>query len=348
MLGDSPLAAGYGWGSTYPGSRARRALQGLAPILAEADVVFGNLEVQLSHYGEGRSRMERNSMRGHPEYAAFLRELGFNVVAVANNHAMQHGDRAFNDSVEVLRSAGIQVAGLRGTAGWHAEPVRRTALTGSTIGILAYSLRPRQYGQGTPSYADGPEAAILEDTKRLASEVDHVAVSLHWGEEFAMQPSASEVAFAHRLCEAGADVIIGHHPHVARPVARHGTSCIAYSLGNAVSDMTWQPQFRAGLALRCELGSGANRIGIAHLNTDHSYLPSTDGRWDYAAAAENVEGLPEPDYAMAVEESMRSYRRAALRHMALKIWRSPVEVAAELVRVKARNLAARISSRITA
>src|SRR5438874_12630516 len=85
MLGDSPLPAGYGFRSRYPGSVAAEALKALRPALAGNDVVFGNLEVQLSGRGRGRTRMVRDMMRGDPEYAAVLRDLGFNVLAVANN-----------------------------------------------------------------------------------------------------------------------------------------------------------------------------------------------------------------------------------------------------------------------
>jgi len=342
MLGDSPIAAGYGWRSRYPGAAARLAIEGLRPALSGADIVFGNLETQLTRDGLGNSRMARNMMRGDPEYARVLRDLGFNVLSVANNHAMQHGRDGFGESVATLRKAGISVAGLRGTDGWNAEPVRMTAASGLTIGVLAYSLRPMQYGTGDPSYASGPQPSILADASRLIGEVDQVVVSLHWGEEFTDLPSESEVTFAAHLADVGVSLVLGHHPHVVRPVIVRNRTCIAYSLGNAVSDMVWQQAFCRGLALRCRLGDGTISAEAIDIETDAQYVVRTAGAWRSVVIDGGHCGLPEPAYQEAIAASMLSYRKAALRHMVRNVWRSPLPEAIELFRQKARNLLARI------
>jgi poly-gamma-glutamate synthesis protein (capsule biosynthesis protein) len=344
MLGDSPIPAGYGWRSRYPGNAAKEAIEGLGQVLTGADIVFGNLEAQLARTGAGETRMARDMMRGDPEYAQVLRDLGFNVLAVANNHAMQHGIAAFEESVTTLRQAGIDVAGLRGADGWNAQPVIRSAASGLRLGVLAYSLRPRQYGTGHPSYAGGPESAILADAARLAMEVDQVIVSLHWGEEFVSLPSESEVRFADQLGDAGVALIIGHHPHVVRPVVVHAGTCIAYSLGNTVSDMTWRPEFRRGLVLRCRLGEAEPLVDSIEIETDANYAVRVTGDWR-TVRTDAVPGLPEVRYQEAIDDSMRVYRRAALSHMIRNVWRSPLRVSIELFRQKARNLVARVVHR---
>lgn len=344
MLGDSPLAAGYGFHSRYPGDRAQTALEGLRPALAGADLVFGNLETQLTREGYGRTELARNMMRGDPEYASVLRNLGFNVLAVANNHAMQHGAAAFDETVATLRGAGIDVAGLRGSPPWNALPVRRRAAD-VTIGILAYSFRPRQYGTGSPSYATGTEDAILGDVRRLRPEVDHVVVSLHWGEEFVAHPSTSEVRFAKQVIDAGAVLLLGHHPHVVRPVVLEANGCIAYSLGNAASDMIWQSQLRLGIALRCRLGDVTPEIDAIPIMTNRDYCVSTSTLSIPLSGSADVCGLDENEYQKSIRLSMRNYRRAALFHMIRNVWRSPVTLTAGLLTEKARNLVARLAGR---
>ena len=338
MLGDSPIAAGYGFHSRYPGWAAQEALAGLRPAFAGADVVIGNLEVQLTRSGLGATRLARNMMRGDPEYAPLLRQIGFDVLAVANNHAMQHGPEAFAETVATLRAAGIAVAGLRGTQPWTATPVYCRTQSGAVVGVLAYSFRPRQYGMGDPCYATGSEPLILDDIARLGAEVEHVVVSLHWGEEFTNQPSAAEVRFADDVIRAGAKLLIGHHPHVARPVVARQDGCIAYSLGNAVSDMVWRSEFRHGLALRCRLGQTSPEVELLSVVTDNRYHAHVETSSAPRVAPLINSGLEEIEYQEAVTESMRRYRRSAFWHMIRNVWRTPPSLTTELFSQKARNL----------
>jgi len=342
MLGDSPIAAGYGFHSQYPGSAARDALAGLRPAFIGADVVIGNLEVQLTRGGLGTTRLARNMMRGDPEYAQLLRDVGFDVLAVANNHAMQHGPEAFAETVATLRAAGIAVAGLRGEEPWTAAPVYYATRSGAVVGILAYSFRPRQYGTGEPCYATGSEALVLEDVARLRAQVEHVVVSIHWGEEFTDQPSAAEVRFADELVRAGAKLLLGHHPHVARPVVTREDGCIAYSLGNAISDMVWRSEFRHGLALRCRLGQTVPQVELLSIVTDRRYRVHVERSSACTVAPDLIPGLQETEYQEAIAESMRRYRRSALWHMLRNVWRSPPSLTIELFSEKARNLWTRL------
>jgi hypothetical protein len=91
-------------------------------------------------------------------------------------------------------------------------------------------------------------------------------VSIHWGEEFVSIPSDREIEWAKAMIEAGADLIIGHHPHVLREIARHGRGLVAYSLGNFVGDMTWNPLNRQSGCLVVH----ANRSGLL----SHEFCPA--------------------------------------------------------------------------
>ena len=256
QLGDSPTSVGFGFGSRYAGSDLASVLDGIRA----AGALRGRRGVREPRGPALRahvatSTLAARQMRGDPRFAPMLRAAGFTVLNVANNHAVQHGVGAFHDSVASLRAAGITPCGVRGAAPWASAPVTLVA-NGVRVGVLAYCLRPRQYGGAEPPYAEGSPDEIRADVARLRPDVDALLVSLHWGEEFVPVPSVDETEFARSLIDAGATLILGHHPHVARPVERYGAGVIAYSLGNCVGDMVWYEPFRRGLLLEAEIAGG--------------------------------------------------------------------------------------------
>src|SRR5690349_12917072 len=223
QLGDSPVSVGFGLTSRYRSRGLDGVLSPLRPLFDGADLVFGNLECPLSTAGLDATSWRSAQLRGEPSFAGALARAGFTVLNVANNHAVQHGSDAFRETVDLLTGAGIQCCGVRGEGSWCSQPaiLPMPGSTGRRLGVLGYCLRPRQYGTQEPPFAEGTGAEILGDVVRLKASVDAVVVSLHWGEEFVSQPSRAEVALGHAVIEAGAALIIGHHPHVLRPVERY-------------------------------------------------------------------------------------------------------------------------------
>ena len=333
QLGDSAIRAGFGFRTAYPsGDQFARALEDVRPQFADADVVFGNLECTLSEQGLVPSRWRSVQMRGHPGFAEALRATGFNVLNVANNHANQHGDAAFHETVELLRAQGISACGVRGKSPWHSEPVSLVTRDGSRVGVLGYSRRPRQFGDGTPPYAEGSDDVICADVRRLKATVPQVIVSLHWGEEFVTKPSQAEVGFAHRLFDAGASLVLGHHPHVLRPIEESPKGVVAYSLGNFVGDMVWYSDFRRGAILRCTLGDDAVAVErVTGTFLDESFRPRlvADSLPDVVRTP--IAGLDADAYGHEVRRTVRLQRLAAYRHAAVNAWRYPPKILAQLV-----------------
>lgn len=319
MLGDSSIAVGFGVRGRYPGARLGQVFAELAPRLQGADIAIGNLECPLTPVGLGASRWARDQMRGDEAYAQVLREAGFTAIAVANNHAMQHGGEAFSRTVAALRSEGLLVLGVRGKAPWHAEPVTY-ASHGASVAMLAYSWRPRQYGVGVPPYADVLEPAVVADVARARATHDSVIVSLHWGAEFVTQPSTAEVAFAHALVEHGADLVLGHHPHVVRPLEMHGKSAIAYSLGNCVTDMLWLDQLREGAVLEVNLSPGATDVRLTRTRVDDNCRVRVE-KSSSGVADSLVEPLDMPRYVAASVAAERRQRAASYQYLARNVLR---------------------------
>jgi poly-gamma-glutamate synthesis protein (capsule biosynthesis protein) len=336
MLGDSATSVGFGFHSRYPRD-ATAAFSDLAPLLQRGDVVFGNLECPLARAGSGGTRYRADQMRGDPEYSAALRKAGFTAVSVANNHAMQHGALAFETTVQCLRDVGIASVGLRGTDNWCAAPVIQNTSAGLRVGLIGYCWRPRQYSDSPTLYAEGNPETVLRDVRRLRDMVDTVVVSLHWGEEFLDSPSAGEVVAARQIIDAGAAIVVGHHPHVVRPMERYGRGVICYSLGNIVTDMIWLSELRTGAVLECSLSlSGVADARVWATRVDESYHPVVAAK-PTQLMEESVIGIAEPVYRAAAAKSRRRQRMALYGYVIRNVGRYRLSVLATLVVTTLRN-----------
>ncbi len=338
QLGDSSICVGFGFHSRY-------SQTGLAPLFARtgtalprADVVFGNLETTLSASGLRRESWHSMQMRGEPAFATQLRAAGFTIMNVANNHAVQHGPASFQETLALLRDAGIQPCGVRGTGEWCSEPVRLPLASGLQVGVLSYCHRPRQYGDGVPPYAEGTLAQMVADVSRLRPTVDHVIISLHWGEEFVAEPSEDEVRQARALIDAGAVLIVGHHPHVLRPVERYRGGLIAYSLGNFVADMVWLEDLRRGALLQCAIDSGGVRQAtLTRTRIGDDFVPEALGAAETVTGALPGPGLDPVRYQAAIDRTISAQRRAAYGYALRHLYRFPPRILAQLAGVTLRN-----------
>jgi gamma-polyglutamate biosynthesis protein CapA len=313
-FGDHPLTTGFGTHSRHRGRDPGFAFERVRSALAGADILFGNLECTLSHAGLKRRDLHSTQMRGQPGYLAGLTGAGFTVLNLANNHALQHGEDAFRDTARMLSDAGIGVCGVSAGDYRSAAPafVERNGLR---IAFLGYSLRPRQYFTREPIYAEGFYEQLLDDVRRAKADAGCVVVSLHWGSEFIDRPAPDEIAIAHRIVDAGADLIIGHHPHVLRGIERRGRATIVYSLGNFVCDMIWEEPLRETAMPRFRLSAGGaelEQLVPIRINDDYQPVP-LEGE-PAARLLARIAGLSqalEARAAGAPSESQADYERAA-------------------------------------
>ena len=269
-FGDHPKTVGFGFHSRYPDAPAPALAGRLTPPGPPPDLYFGNLEFSLGARPGSMSTLAERQCRGSDRNAAWLRDAGITVLNVANNHSAQHGPEAFRATTGVLRRHGFAVAGTPSDFGEEAV----LAVRGHRIACLAFSDRPRQHDNEPPPYNEfGDHAHRLIAGARTRADI--VVVSMHWGEEFVHVPSARERVIARAIIDAGATIVIGHHPHVLREVEEYSHGLIAYSLGNFVGDMTWTAETRLGGCLTVEMDGG--RISSHHLalsRIQDDYLPA--------------------------------------------------------------------------
>jgi poly-gamma-glutamate capsule biosynthesis protein CapA/YwtB (metallophosphatase superfamily) len=223
--------------------------QQIAETLRAADLRFCNLECPVSNMG--RDLHHLYSFRADPRALEGLTVAGFNVVSQANNHTYDWGPQALIDSVARLRVAGIHPVGAGQNSLAAHYPVV-VSVDGLRVAFLAYvGIDPKQAAAGIdrPGVAWLDAAQALADIRFARPLADLVIVCPHWGAEYALQPARDQVDIAHQMIDAGADMIVGSHPHVVQPVERYHDRWIAYSLGNFVFDQM-NPATHRGLMLK--------------------------------------------------------------------------------------------------
>lgn len=199
-------------------------------VLSAGDLTIANLEAPLVPDCD----LTGNGMRlcGDPRAVAGLSMAGFDVLSLANNHALDYDSLGRTETVDSLRAAGIDSV-------FDGSPVQRE-IKGLKIGIIAYDDHDRNL--------DIDRAR--RETAALAHQVDFMIAIVHWGYEYQPNPSARQRLLAHALIDSGVNVIFGAHPHWLQPIESYDHGLIFYSLGNFVFDQTWSSQTRDSMIVR--------------------------------------------------------------------------------------------------
>lgn len=214
-------------------------------ITSAADLTFGNLETTLATTGE-RLPGKGIWFRAVPEAAEGLKDAGFDVLSLANNHILDYDTPALIETMEVLEQKHIGYVG----AGRNLEQARRPIIVikdGIRVGFLAYNefynyfwsysyKRTFEATDDIAGTAPMEEDIIEEDIKNLKDICDIVVVSPHWGIEESNRVVAAQQQLAHRMIDWGADMVLGHHPHVLQGIEIYKGKPIVYSLANFVFD----------------------------------------------------------------------------------------------------------------
>lgn len=207
----------------------------VAPILSGADIAFGNLEGVLIDGGEPGKKCSNPDacylFRSPTQYAELYRKAGFDVLSLANNHARDFGEEGRTSSMEAIAASGMLHSGREGD-------FASFEINGLKVALLAYAVT-----KNSNMMLDYERAFVT--VAQCAASHDVVIVSFHGGaegidatripfaeEEYYEEPRGDVVWFARGVVDAGADLVIGHGPHVARGIERYKGRLIAYSLGN--------------------------------------------------------------------------------------------------------------------
>jgi poly-gamma-glutamate capsule biosynthesis protein CapA/YwtB (metallophosphatase superfamily) len=264
-VGDMSLARGVN--VDLRTGRSESPLRYVAPLISRAQVAFGNLESPLTKRAKRAPSKGPGGgsiyLKGNPDYAFLLTEAGFDVLSLANNHIMDYGEQGLADTIYYLEQEEIKHAGAGPDLAAALAPARLD-VDGYVVDFIAFSgVSPVNYNAGPAKAGAAPldEGTVVSAIARAKSEANLVVVSLHWGSESMAYPSSEQKRLAHKFVDAGADIILGHHPHVIQGVESYEGAVIAYSLGNFLFD-TRYPERRYSTLLVIEVSRSKGILGF--------------------------------------------------------------------------------------
>ena len=250
-------------GTNFPFAPMRGLMKG-------SDVTVGDLECPLTDRIEAPH--EGMTFAAPTSAVGGLELLGINVITLANNHSTNFGRQAFTDTLKTLKDSDIKYAG----GGYNFSEAHQPAIVehnGVKFAFLSYnsiegSIDATASEPGVtwirmpPFNPDNPDdvAMVENDIRKARQQADVVIPCFHWSEEYKYHPNASMVILAHKACDAGADMVIGQHPHTVQSIEWYKGKFIAYSLGNFIFDQRKLEingaqvgeQTRKGYVLRCD------------------------------------------------------------------------------------------------
>lgn len=226
-------------------------------------MAFANLESVLTDHepDTGKSIF----FKGDPERIDVLQLFGFTHLSVANNHVDDYGKTGWADSVENVRAAGIEPVG--GYANDGDAVFAQSRVEGRDVAFLAYN--------DTTFRVDTSDLA--QDIASATERAEIVVVSFHWGVEYVHTPTTRQTELAHAAIDAGADVVIGHHPHVLQGIETYNGGLILYSLGNFVFDQIGEDQNESLIARIVFDNLAGNRLELVPIRIQGTFpRPSTE------------------------------------------------------------------------
>ena len=226
------------------------------------DLWVGNFEGVASNVTT-RSGMAAKVFRVAPEALKNLPHL--NVYGFANNHAMQHGAEAYQQTWDALQSFKCKTFGKNDSRSVVVEHQgRKVSLTGCCFRVDEFTDKP--------SYWYNPEYTEIIDELNTLPQDAYKVFYVHWGNEYINRPSTQQKKFGHWLIDMGFDLIIGMHPHVLQGYECYKGKRIYYSLGNFVFDMAWEP-CKYGAIVTVDLVSGEPKYNHEYVYMDKSCTP---------------------------------------------------------------------------
>lgn len=265
--------------------------QGYQAEIRAADYFVTNEEFPFSTRGTPAPD-KQFTFRVHPEKVKLMQEMGIDLVTLANNHALDYGRDAMLDTIDTLDHAGIRHVG----AGKNLAEARKPAiveLNGRTFAFIgATRVYPEaDWAAGTDSAGmfsayDGG-AALAEEVKAAKQQADYVIAYVHWGIEREEMPNEVQKSIAHRLVDAGADLVVGAHPHVLQGLEYYQGVPIAYSLGNFV----FGSSIPSTALLQADVDDEGIRLRLIPGTSAAGYTRKLDDAEKIAAFYEKMSGL---------------------------------------------------------
>ena len=252
LVGDIMLDRGIATHAREVGDK--KLFEGVQALLKGHDAVIGNLEGTITS-NPSVSQLDNSVMRFTfaPKYAEVLAQLGLSALSLANNHALDFGEFGYDDTRHFLDIAGVSTFG--------------SPFNDAHLAVLKSVKDKNLCVVGYHSLFKPDPASVLTKIKVIREECDYIIIFAHWGEEYQHEPTSKQREFAHAFVDAGADVVVGAHPHVVEPLEIYNNHAIFYSLGNFLFDQGWRPEVKRGVALAVEFSASSTKFTLTPVDT---------------------------------------------------------------------------------
>ena len=210
---------------------AKYIFESVRPLFRRAPIGLANLEGPIAREAE---KLERNyTYRVSPRTTKAMLKAGINVVTLANNHLLDCGRDGVLETLQLLGEAGVTAIG----AGVNKQAAHVPAILQAgdlRVGLLGYYWNRRTSARGPwpGSAMDTPPEVLAADIAGLKGSTDRIVATFHWGVPYVREPSEADRAKARFAVDCGADIVIGHHPHIVQPFEIYRGRPIFYSVGN--------------------------------------------------------------------------------------------------------------------
>ena len=258
------------------------------PFLTSANLVIGNLECPLTECVDTLSKHVYNAiyLKAPPKNAEVLRTSGITAVSIANNHSMDFGECGLRQTIRVLDSNNIRFAGVNSSPS-GSNKASLLKVNGLKILWASYLAHPRTQGTFLHSIRDKDKSdlpicqtdydSLPIIVGKLKKRCEILILSLHWGDEYSVEPSEKQIRVARACIDSGATIIAGHHPHVLQPIERYHGGVIFYSLGNFIFDSAPE-ETRLSMIARCRIRGDrdVDSLVVLHTIADHGRIRPLD------------------------------------------------------------------------
>jgi poly-gamma-glutamate synthesis protein (capsule biosynthesis protein) len=237
-------------------------------IFAGADEVIANLEgpITIPHT---RTPGGAFGFTFDKRVAPLIKSEGIGIVTLGNNHTHDYGAAGYSTTVQVLDTAGVQYAG--NPFSLDQQYVLHTTIKELPITLISFNFT-------NPSFDQAGALALVESEAQSRS--DFLIVAVHGGTEYELHSTRAQQDFYRKIIDAGADVLIGHHPHVVEEIESYKGKLIFYSLGNFIFDQYFSTDVEQGLAVKMAIGPSTIEYSLSPIAGNHSeprLMASTTG-----------------------------------------------------------------------
>ncbi len=231
MLGELSNNIGRGVDSYLKNNGYDIAFDNILTSFEGADIVLGNIEAVLDKK-DYYENIYSSTLIASPKSVASLQSIKMTVANVANNHCLDHGDESYKNSYKLLKRTGFDIVG----SVYNQSISTIIERNGLKFHVIGFSLAIDKNHQAEYYYQPNNINEVIDLIEKYKDEVHHTIITVHWGKEYINYPTLEQRSWAYQFIDAGASLILGHHPHCYQGIENYNNGLIVYSLGNCVFD----------------------------------------------------------------------------------------------------------------